>query len=174
MAMNKLNLNIEIEESGWALALPDISTLSEQVMAQTFDYVKENEDIDFLGFNKPINVNLSLSNDENIHRLNAQFRNMDKPTNVLSFANIDDENFDNDIQTFGEIELGDIMIALETMQHEASELNISLHDHYCHLLIHGFLHLLGFDHIDDDEAEYMEGFETSILQQMNINNPYLE
>ena len=57
------------------------------------------------------------------------------------------------------IELGDIIIALETMQKEAALKNISLHDHYCHLLIHGILHLMGFDHQDDAEAEYMENHE---------------
>lgn len=174
MAMNKLSLNIEIEESGWESSLPDISALSKRVMSQTFEYVQSHDEIDFLAFDKPTIINLALSNDESVRHLNAQFRNMDKPTNVLSFANIDDENFDNDIQTFDEIELGDIMIALETMQREAAELNISLQHHYCHLLTHGFLHLLGFDHMEDEEAEYMETFETAILQQMNIQNPYAE
>ena len=99
---------------------------------------------------------------------------MDKPTNVLSFANIDDENFEQDISLSDKIELGDIIIAFETMQREAKEKNITLHDHYCHLFTHGLLHLLGFDHIEDDEAEYMEDFEIQILKTMDIANPYQE
>ena len=82
--------------------------------------------------------------------------------------------FKADCRIFEEIELGDIIIALETMQLEAKEKGISLKDHYCHLLTHGILHLLGFDHQNDEEAEYMENFEINILQQLNISNPYTE
>ena len=171
---NNFELNIDVEEKGWIKALPSLQELSEQIVDNVLSYVKEHEDIDFLQMDKPICINLALSNDKNIHHLNAEFRHMDKPTNVLSFANIDDESFDEEIKIAPQIELGDIMIALETMQREAKEKQISLHDHYCHLFIHGLLHLLGFDHIEDDEAEYMESFEIAILAQMNIDNPYKE
>ena len=77
-----------------------------------------------------------------------------------------------DTELFGEVELGDIIIALETMQREAAEKQISLHDHFCHLFTHGILHLLGFDHIEDEEAEHMENFEINILKRLNIKNPY--
>lgn len=174
MEKNKFELNIEIEEEGWQKALPSLQELSEKIVDTVLSYVKEHEDIDFLKTDKPICINLALSNDENIHHLNAEFRHMDKPTNVLSFANIDDEHFEEEIKATPQIELGDIMIALETMQREAQEKNISLHDHYCHLFTHGILHLLGFDHMEDDEAEYMESFEIAILAQMNIANPYEE
>lgn len=174
MEKNNTELNISIEEKGWETALPDFQELSNKVMQKTIDFVQNHDEIDFLSLNKTISINLSLSNDENIHKLNLEFRNMDKPTNVLSFANIDDPCFEEQIQTDDIIELGDIMIALETMQREAKEKAISLHDHYCHLFIHGILHLLGFDHIEDDEAEYMEDFEVRILAKLNIANPYQE
>lgn len=174
MEKNNTELNISIEEKGWETALPDFQELSNKVMQKTIDFVQNHDEIDFLSLNKTISINLSLSNDENIHKLNLEFRNMDKPTNVLSFANIDDPFFEEQIQTDDIIELGDIMIALETMQREAKEKEISLHDHYCHLFIHGILHLLGFDHIEDDEAEYMEDFEVRILAELNIANPYQE
>lgn len=173
-AMNKLQLNLTVDELGWETALPSLQTLSQKIMDTVLPFVAEHEDIDFLASQKPINVNLALSNDEEIHRLNAEFRQMDKPTNVLSFANIDDENFEGEIAVSEIIELGDIIISLQTMQKEADEKNISLHDHFCHLLTHGLLHLLGFDHIEDDEAEYMESFEVEILKSMNIANPYQE
>lgn len=172
--MNNLELNACIEEQGWLDALPEAEKISEEVFSKIIGYVKEHEEIDFLNSDKPLSVNLALSNDSHVHELNAEFRNMDKPTNVLSFANIDDENFERDIASAECIELGDIIISLETMQREAKEKNISLHDHYCHLLAHGLLHLLGFDHIEDDEAEYMEDFEIQILKTMNIANPYQE
>lgn len=173
-AMSNLNLNISVEDKAWLLALPDAEDLSQKVMAQTISFVRDNESIEFLSLEKPIIINLALSNDLSIQRLNAEFRKMDKPTNVLSFANIDDENFEDDTKNFEEIELGDIMISLETMQLEAKEKNISLKDHYSHLFTHGLLHLLGYDHIEDDEAEYMESFETQILALLNIKNPYQE
>lgn len=172
--MNNFELNLNLEESGWETALPDSQVLSEQILDKTISYVKNHEEVDFLDSNKPITINLALSNDQEIHKLNAKFRNIDKPTNVLSFANIDDDSFAEEILLSKTIELGDIIIALETMQREAQEKNISLHDHFCHLFTHGLLHLLGFDHIEDEEAEYMEDFEIQILKTMNIANPYQE
>ena len=109
-----------------------------------------------------------------MQKLNREYRGLDKPTNVLSFATIDDPDFYNDLALYEEVELGDIVIALETLEQEAELKQISLHHHFCHLLIHGLLHLLGFDHIEDEEAEYMENAEIKILEQMNIPNPYKE
>ena len=68
--------------------------------------------------------------------------------------------------------LGDIIIALETIQREANEQNKSFDNHFTHMLVHGCLHLMGFDHITDDEAEEMETLEVQILKQLNIKNPY--
>lgn len=173
-AMNKLELNLTMEEPGWEDALPGLQKLSQEIMDKTISYVSAHEDIDFLQSGKTICVNLALSNDEEIHDLNVKFRQIDKPTNVLSFANIDDEDFASEINDSDVIELGDIIIALQTMQKEADEKGISLRNHFCHLFAHGLLHLLGFDHIEDDEAEYMEDFEVQILKTMNIANPYQE
>ena len=174
MVMNNNDLRITLNDERWQTVLPDYETVSNQVWTTSLAYVKEHEDIDFLQSNKPIAVNLALSNDSEIQKLNAEFRHLDKPTNVLSFANIDDEDFDNQVAYDDVIELGDIMIALETMEREAEDQKISFADHYSHLLAHGILHLLGFDHQQDDEAEYMEGFEINILQQLNVANPYKE
>lgn len=172
--MIKHQLDISINEPLWQKVLPELEPLSGEVFSQVLDYVSTHEDIDFLNLNKSINVNLCLSNDSEVHTLNKEFRGMDKPTNVLSFANIDDDSFDDLCQSEPEIELGDIIIALETMERESKEQEISFHDHYCHLLAHGLLHLLGYDHIEEDEARHMESFETAILQQLNIANPYEE
>ena len=146
--MTKTNLTITLNEPGWEEQIPDLQQLANDVLVNALEYVEANEDIDFLG--------------------------IDKPTNVLSFAAVDDPDFDRNTELFGEIELGDIIIALETMQREAAEKGIPLRDHFCHLFTHGILHLLGFDHIEDDEAEYMEEFEINILKRLNIKNPYGE
>lgn len=172
--MSNTQLLISVSEDRWNQALPDFGGLSNKVITATFDYIASLDEIDFWNGSKPLLVNLCLSNDNEVQKLNAEFRGMDKPTNVLSFANIDDENFIEDCELYEEIELGDIIIALETLEREAELKKISLADHYCHLLTHGLLHLLGFDHIEDDEAEYMESCEVKILKQLNIANPYLE
>ena len=173
MAMNNFNLNISKSSPLWEDFL-NLNDISQNIADITFEHIKENEDIDFLNMDKPINLNLDLSDNTQVQQLNLDFRNKDKPTNVLSFANIDDDNFEEDLKLFEEIELGDIILAFETLQQEASEKNISIEHHYSHLLIHGMLHLLGFDHIDDSEADYMEDFEINILKKLNINNPYEE
>ena len=170
----QIDLQIETEEPRWNEAISDIGSVAQKVKTATFDYVVRHEDVDLLTFDKPIIVNLCLSDDAHVRQLNRDFRNQDKPTNVLSFANIDFEDFDAQNSPFSEIELGDIIIAYETMVREAEAENITLYAHFCHLLVHGFLHILGFDHIEDDEAEYMECFEKTILQSIGIDNPYEE
>lgn len=167
-------LNVITDGGAWDSCGFDVPLTARSVFDAVLSYVGENEEIGFLTLGKNIIVNLSLNSDAEVHRLNKEFRGFDKPTNVLSFANIDDEDFDNYIKISPEIELGDIIIAYETLSREAAEKKISLHDHFAHLLAHGLLHLLGFDHQQDEEAEYMENFEINILQQLNINNPYQE
>ena len=174
MVMNKTQLLISLEDSRWESLLPDMGDYSSQVMQKTIEFIASLGEIDFLDKNKPLSINLCLSNNENVHRLNKEFRHMDKPTNVLSFANIDDEAFLEECELYDEIELGDIIIALETLQQEAEIKNIPLKNHYTHLLVHGILHLLGFDHMEDEEAEYMESCEIKILEKFNIPNPYEE
>lgn len=173
MVMNN-TLNVMIDDDAWTACGFGVAAASEEIFAAVLSYVKTREGIGFLNTGKKICVNLSLSGDAEVRKLNREFRGLDKPTNVLSFANIDDEDFDNYIKISSEIELGDIIIAYETLSREAAEKQISLHDHFSHLLVHGLLHLLGFDHQEDEEAEYMEDFEINILRQLNISNPYQE
>lgn len=171
---SQIELTIDIEEPRWLTAIPDIENVAENVKLAVFEYVCANADIDVLSADKPLHVSLCLSDDMHVHQLNRDFRGMDKPTNVLSFANIDFADFDADACVFNEVELGDIIIAYETMEREAVTENISLNNHFCHLLAHGILHILGFDHIKDDEAEYMESFEIAILNNLGIANPYAD
>lgn len=123
---------------------------------------------------KPFSINLVLANAAEVHQLNKEFRGIDKTTNVLSFANIDADDFAEEIKNSEVIELGDIIIAYEVLAQEAEIKKIPLAHHFMHLLIHGILHLMGYDHQEDDEAEVMEGMEKEILALMNIDNPYEE
>lgn len=109
-----------------------------------------------------------LSDDETIARLNGQWRGQEKPTNVLSFPAP---------ALYGagpneETPLGDIAIAYETLAREAKQNGVAVSDHLSHLVVHGFLHLLGYDHHMDDEAERMERVERDILAQLGVNDPY--
>ncbi len=165
-------LNIITDDPIWNQCGFETNQASRNIFDTVLSYMKAQKEIDFLESGKNICVNLSLSNDKEIQKLNREFRGLDKPTNVLSFANIDDADFENYIKISQEIELGDIIIAYETLSREAAEKEIRLYNHFAHLLVHGLLHLLGFDHQQDDEAEYMENFEINILKLLNISNPY--
>ena len=173
--MNSPELYINIEDNRWEDSVQDIDPLSKQAAAVAFDYLQKQIPVYLSQADKPIIINLTLSNDETVHQLNKDYRGMDKPTNVLSFANVDDPDFEEELANADDfLELGDIIIALETLEKEAQEQSISLQDHLSHLLVHGLLHLLGYDHQEDEEAEHMESLEVKILEQLNIKNPYEE
>ena len=102
---------------------------------------------------KDSEVSITLVNDKQIHKLNKQYRGMDKPTNVLSFELGDD------------LLLGDIFISLDTVKKEAKQAGISVQEHTAHMVVHGILHLLGYDHLDDKQAKIMESKEIQILKK---------
>ena len=107
--------------------------------------------------------------DARIATLNQDFRGKPTPTNVLSWPASETPPMQGGVP---EIELGDIAIAYETCQREATEKGVSVQDHVTHLVIHGILHLLGYDHISDEEAEEMETLEIKALAKLGIGNPY--
>ncbi|ABY69528.1 hypothetical protein APJL_0970 [Actinobacillus pleuropneumoniae serovar 3 str. JL03] len=100
------------------------------------------------------------------HELNLTYRGKDKPTNVLSFPFEVPEGIELPL-------LGDLVICRQVVEKEVEEQQISLESHWAHLAIHGTLHLLGYDHIEDEEAEEMEGLETEIMQKLGFADPYL-
>lgn len=115
---------------------------------------------------EPCEACIALSDDAAVRALNATYRGMDKPTNVLSFPSPEAPPSD------GPAFLGDVVIALETVRREAGEKNITFEDHLQHLAVHGLLHLLGYDHETDGEAQVMERLETEILADLGIADPY--
>ena len=122
-----------------------------------------------LGFdNIDSELSLVFTNDADIREINAKWRHIDKPTNVLSFPAFALQPG----QEPGEI-LGDIVIARETVEREAAEEDKSFDDHLSHLVVHGLLHLMGYDHQNDEEAEQMETLERKILASLGISDPYL-
>ena len=113
-------------------------------------------------------VAVMLTDDARIRELNREWRGQDKATNVLSFPAAQPPG-----PTPQPMMLGDIAIAYETTRSEAEAEAKPFQNHLSHLAIHGFLHLLGYDHLDDDEAEEMEGLERDILAKLGIADPYL-
>lgn len=109
-----------------------------------------------------------FSSDSDVASLNATYRGKDGPTNVLSFPS---ETFDPDV---GAHYIGDVVLARETIEKEAHEAGKSAADHVDHLIVHGLLHLFGFDHLEPSQADEMEQLEVAILANLGISNPYLE
>jgi len=112
-------------------------------------------------------LTIRLVNHEESQQLNNQYRGKDKPTNVLSFPFEVPEGVELNL-------LGDLIICIEVMKQEAKDQNKALFDHWAHLVVHGCLHLVGFDHISDSEAAEMESIEIAVLEKLGITNPYLE
>jgi probable rRNA maturation factor len=118
---------------------------------------------------RPLEVSIVLANDDLLRILNNEYRGKDSATNVLTFANIDGE----DVEIPGEpYHLGDIVLSYHTINREAIEQEKFFTDHFTHILVHGVLHVLGYDHQNEDEATVMETFEIRTLEKLGIQNPY--
>ena len=110
-------------------------------------------------------VTIRIASESESQSLNKEYRGKDKPTNVLSFPFEAPAGLNIPL-------LGDLVICSDVVQHEAIQQNKRLLDHWAHMVIHGCLHLLGFDHINDDDATEMEALEVTILKRLAIDDPY--
>ncbi|MFT3964304.1 MAG: rRNA maturation RNase YbeY [Sphingobium sp.] len=121
-------------------------------------------------------LSVRLADDEEVQALNAAYRGKDKPTNVLSFPMLQPGFMEaTGMADDGEILVGDVVLAYETCAREAAEKGVSMSDHAVHLMVHGVLHLLGYDHVEDEaEAREMEEMETRALAQLGIADPYAD
>ena len=153
-----LTIDIAVEADAWA-ALPGLEDLVERAVAAA-------EQAAGVKLAPLAEISVLLCDDAAIRTLNARWRGVDAPTNVLSFPAATAHALENAIL------LGDIAIAYETTAREAEADGRHLADHVSHLVVHGFLHLLGHDHLHDDEAEAMEALETRILAGLNITDPH--
>ena len=122
-----------------------------------------------------VEIAIRLTDDAEVQTLNRDFRGKDRPTNVLSFPQVQDDLLEGLANSDdGEILLGDIVLARETCAREAEEKGVSLADHATHLIVHGTLHLVGYDHMDDPSAAAMEALEVKALASLGIANPYAD
>ena len=127
---------------------------------------------EWLGFPTVIEVAVRLTSDDAVHALNSEWRGKDKPTNVLSFPMAAEEALGGSDAQGPELMLGDIILARGVCAAEAADKGVPLEDHAAHLMVHGTLHLLGYDHMDEDEAADMEAREVRALARLGIADPY--
>lgn len=142
-------IEIEIEAEGWNTALADVEAVVNTAASAALGAIKGD-------------VVVLLADDAVVQDLNARFRQKDRPTNVLSFPAAE--------SAFPH--LGDVLLGLEYCVAEAKSQSKTLKAHLSHLVVHGVLHLLGRDHVEDDEAEEMEAEEREILGELGIADPY--
>jgi len=139
----------------------------EEIQLLVHSSIKKTIEIAKLEFSENAELSVLIADDQTLQALNSEWRNKDKPTNVLSFP--------TEVSELGRVTfpmLGDIAISLETAKREADLENKTLHHHLTHLIIHGFLHLFGYDHETDKQALQMESLETRILKELGIADPY--
>ena len=142
-----------VEDEAWTRLLPDPAALAEtcRAAAARLEPAVRGE------------IALLLTDDERMRALNARFRDKDRATNVLAFPSGGEDGF-----------LGDIALARETCAAEAADRGVALRDHAAHLIVHGVLHLIGYDHATEEQAAVMERRETAVLKSLGIADPYAD
>jgi probable rRNA maturation factor len=164
-------LHIELAEHNWPVLATEIAadwqSLAHRAAASA---VAVSAWRGFLTSAEQVEISLCLHNDAEIRTLNRDYRGKDTPTNVLSFPMCDAEELAHPHTP--EILLGDIILSHETCAREAAEKGISLAAHAAHLIIHGTLHLLDYDHMEDAEAQAMEALEVQACAALGLANPY--
>ena len=157
-------MQIDIDIEGWPAG--DWETLAHSVAGAAGEMAPEVS-------NPRLNASILFTNDEEVHALNREWRDRDKPTNVLSFPMLSRD----DLLALGHdgppVMLGDIALAYEVCAREAEDKGASLQDHASHLILHGLLHLAGHDHeISTADAEAMEALEVAALAKLGVADPY--
>jgi len=153
--MSKRSITIDLQNESGCSDIPDISQFEAWVHSTLQEEYKHLE--------QPVRI----TTEEEIQLLNQTYRNINKPTNVLSFPAEGSEYLDYDY-------LGDLIICAPIVKAEARQQQLPLESHWAHMVVHGMLHLQGFDHLDDESADIMESLESEILLSSGYPDPYLK
>ena len=157
MTAPELSVDLRIETQGWP---DDVAAIAERAIALAL----ARADVEISG---PVEISVLLTDDAEQQAINKQWRGFDKSTNVLSFPQF---------EPFEPLSglIGDLSLARETISREAEDLGKPVIEHFTHLVVHGTLHLCGYDHETEEEALVMEGLETEILAELGIDDPYAD
>jgi len=169
-----LSLEVSVDCGRWVEVLPKYAEIIDKCCELICNTVTEGK---ILNNFSHIELSIVLCDDAFIHTLNHEYREKDAATNVLSFAGLSEDEHERYLKNAERVPeqpflLGEVYIAFETVKSEAETAGIVLEDHFTHMIVHGILHLLGYDHIKDDEAEVMESLETKLLTHVGIDDPY--
>ncbi|MFN3460207.1 MAG: rRNA maturation RNase YbeY [Oceanibaculum sp.] len=155
-----VEIAVDIADPAWQAAVPGLEGLVERAARAALAAADAPEE--------PAELAVRLTDDAELQALNRQYRGKDRPTNVLSFPGDPEDAFPGE-----PVPLGDLALAYGTVAREAVEQGKSLADHLSHLIVHGTLHVLGYDHETEEEAAEMEALEVRILSGFGISDPYL-
>ncbi len=163
-----LDITVTVEDAAWSQALADAGARAEAAVQAAIMAARADRTA---GAPLPkaaaaYEMGVVLTDDARIRKLNNEWRDQDKPTNVLAFESPDEPPEGAPWQ------LGDVIVAFGTTAGEADAAGLTLADHLAHLVVHGVLHLFGYDHIIDEDAEEMEALETQVLTGMGVAAPY--
>ena len=159
-------LDIAVIDEGWNARLDFERAVEAAVAATPF--------VNLATSPASIEIAIRLTSDTEVHALNLKWRDKDQPTNVLSFPMCDADELATLEEAQGEVMLGDIVLAQGVCTREAEEKRIPLEAHATHLIVHGVLHLLGYDHMGDEEALAMESLERRVLAGLDLHDPYAD
>lgn len=164
-AAQDIQIDISLQDPVWE-SVPDVMKIVEVAARTAVTMAPQPDRIK----SKALEVSVLLANDDLLRVLNREYRGKDNPTNVLSFASLDSEDF-----FIGDVVgLGDVAVSFQTIDREAQDEGKFFKDHLTHLVVHGCLHLLGYDHKEEGQAIIMEAIEIRILEKLGVQNPYTD
>ena len=164
----KIDLGLIIEDKAWREELSIKKKAVVLIISETLTHIPALSGV------KDIEIAVLLTNNGKMQELNVEFRDQNKPTNVLSFPDVEikpDELLEF-VSGKEYIYLGDIALGFDIVKAEASEAGVTILEHFTHLVVHGVLHLIGYDHMNDHEEKEMMDLEIKILQKLGIESPY--